>query len=288
MMRDVPDDRDDQDSVRPITSVEAAVLAANLAKSCGYAVFPVRADKTPVWPKANGGQGYKDASRDPERIAWLWRKWPGPLVGVATGAISGIDLLDVDCGNWAVDASPTTIEKHESARAWWHANHYRLPETLTFRSRSRGLHLYLAHSDVVGCTTSKITKGIDTRANGGYAIWWFAAGYDCLHYSRPAPWPAWLLAAMAPPPALPRRAYSPRPGDDTGSVAGLLRTVAGAAEGERNTILHWAACRFAERVCAGQISAAEAEVRLVAAGLAAGLEEPGARATARSGLRSAA
>jgi hypothetical protein len=123
---------------------EACGLAINLARNAGYAVFPCHIDKTPACQ-----HGFRDASVDPAAIVQLWRRYPGPLVGVATGRASGIDLLDIDCGDWPADAKPATIEKHESARAWWHDNYRRLPQTLAFRSRSRGLHLYFAHSDTV-------------------------------------------------------------------------------------------------------------------------------------------
>ena len=83
------------------------------------------------------------------------------------------------------------------------------------------------------------------------------------------------------------RAQSRRPHCWRRAVAidGALRLVVTAAEGERNAVLHWAACRLGERVRAGQIGAGEAEGLLVAAGSSAGLIEREARATARSGLR---
>jgi hypothetical protein len=71
------------------------------------------------------------------------------------------------------------------------------------------------------------------------------------------------------------------------AIAGVLRLVANAAEGERNAVLHWAACRLGERALAGQIGRAEAERLLVAAGISAGLSDKEARATVLSGLRRA-
>jgi hypothetical protein len=44
----------------PIADV--AQIAQNLARNCGYTVFPCSADKTPAWPKPLGGSGFKDAS----------------------------------------------------------------------------------------------------------------------------------------------------------------------------------------------------------------------------------
>ena len=44
---------------------ESVVLATNLARNCDYSVFPCRVDKSPACP-----HGFKDASRDLDRIAW--------------------------------------------------------------------------------------------------------------------------------------------------------------------------------------------------------------------------
>ena len=270
-MRDEPDD---QDNIRPITAVEAAVLAASLAENCGYAVFPCGPNKKPTRPEAKGGHGYKDATTDPDQIAWLWRNWPGELIGVASGAVSGFDLLDLDV-------------KHDPALGWWQSNHHRIPPTRTFRSRSGGLHFYLIHAAGVRNSEGKLARGVDVRGDGGYAIHWFAHGCECLDHTPSASWPAWLLAELLPKPQpAPTRSLPSRRGNrEERAIDGALRVVVTAAEGERNAVLHWAACRLGERVRAGQIGAGEAEGLLVAAGTTAGLIEREARATARSGLR---
>ena len=56
-------------------------LAQNLARNCGYPVFPCREeDKRPACP-----HGFKDATKVSGAIAELWRQWPGELIGIATG-----------------------------------------------------------------------------------------------------------------------------------------------------------------------------------------------------------
>ena len=246
---------------------EVARLAINLARNCGYAVFPCGQDKRPTlkdWPN--------HASTDTVGIFRLWHEHPGPLIGIVTGLRSGIDVLDLDV-------------KEPGSSIWWRANEKRLPATRTFRTRSGGIHLFYRHAGGVRNTASKIAKGVDTRGDGGYAISWFAAGLECLDHTLPAEWPAWLLAELLAKPAPVAAAQSSFASRAGRTIDGILRRVSGAAEGERNAVLHWAACRLAERVRDGQISASEAEALLVAAGRAAGLSEPEARATARSGLR---
>jgi len=245
---------------------EAARLAQNLARNCGYAVFPCRDDKKPACV-----HGFKDASSDPDGIARLWRAHPGPLIGVATGRRSGQSVLDID-------------QKHPQAVAWWQESHPRLLPTRTFRTRSGGLHLWMQHRDGVTNTQGKIVRGVDTRGEGGYAIYWFAAGYECLDPSPPAPWPTWLLAELQPKPApaLPR-AYRPRENgddDDERRLDGVLRCLSSAREGERNGVLYWAACRCTEL----EMSHAQSEAELIPVARGTGLPEREIRATIKSGL----
>jgi hypothetical protein len=246
-------------------------VAINLATNTGFAVFPCMSAKTPF----KGSRGYKDATKVPSEIEALWRRFPGPLIAVATGEVSGVDVLDVDV-------------RHSVACRWWRGNCHRIPRTRTYRTRGGGLHLYLRHAPGVrNSQDTRIAHGVDVRADGGSAAFWFAHGYECLDDSPPAAWPDWLLRLARPP----RRPVQPPParaydGPDKG-VPALLAKVATAPEGQRNGILHWASCRFAERVRLGRVSVREAEGELIRAALQAGLPEHEARRTIASGLRGA-
>jgi hypothetical protein len=72
----------------------------------GYAVFPCGRNKRPAIPKADGGNGFKDGTTDWEVVQSMWARYPGELVGVATGNMSGVSVLDVD-------------KKHPEAWQWW-------------------------------------------------------------------------------------------------------------------------------------------------------------------------
>ena len=161
---------------------DVVTIAENLARNCGYAMFPCRANKKPACP-----HGFKDAISDPVQVRPLWRRHPGPLIGVACGDASGISVLDVDI-------------KGDAARAWWFQNQHRLPETRTFRTRGGGLHVVFQHTPGVRNVQGEPVAGVDVRGQGGYVIWWFADGHDCLDHSVPAPWPAWLSQFFWPPP----------------------------------------------------------------------------------------
>jgi hypothetical protein len=257
-----------------VTPADICQVAVNLGRNCGYATFPCREDKRPACP-----HGFKQAASDQAAILELWRRHPGPLIGVATGAVSGFDALDVDL-------------KHDAALAWWGGHEARIPATRTYRTRSGGLHLYFRHADGLGCSAGKVAPGIDVRADGGYVIFWFAAeSGECLEHEPPTTWPVWLLADLQQPRPAPAPAQAARgaPGGapDDRAIDGALRLISTAAGGERNAVLHWAACRMGEHVRAGRITGSSAEALLVAAAIGAGLPEKEARATARSGLRRA-
>src|SRR5690242_17888081 len=83
--------------------------------------FPVLASKAPACP-----DGFYAATCDPKDLQELWRKHPGCLIGVPTGAASGFDALDLD------------LAKHTEASMWWEENRGRIPETRAHATRSGG------------------------------------------------------------------------------------------------------------------------------------------------------
>lgn len=123
----------------------------------------------PCWPGAKEpltNHGFKDAATDPELIQRWWRENPEANVAIATGADSGVIVVDVDMD----------IEKAkdgETALAALQAKHGKLPPTLTVRTPRGGRHLYFQHpgGDVrVQCSTDKLGIGLDVRGDGGYVI----------------------------------------------------------------------------------------------------------------------
>ena len=239
---------------------EALRCAQNLARHRRFSVLPVRADKRPAC-----ASGFKAAAKDAGAIAELWRRYPAPLVGIATGEASDLAALDVDL-------------KHPEAVRWWRKKESRLPETRAYRTRGGGVHLHFRHAPGVRCSTGRPVPGVDVRAEGGYIIAWYAAGFECLDHAPRAPWPGWLTREISPP-APPRPPV--RPVTASVSVAGIAALgakVAGAAEGNRNSILFWAAKRLAEN----RMPAREIETLLLPAALSAGLAELEARRTLSS------
>jgi hypothetical protein len=131
-------------------------------------IFPCNDAKVPMVAR-----GFKSARRGAKARGW-------PLIGFATGAASGIDVLDIDTG---VD--------------WYDQNFDAIPQTRAHQTQ-RGLHLLFRHAAGLRCSTSKIATGVDVRADGGYAIWWPREGLPIEDHPL-CEWPEWLLKeAMQP------------------------------------------------------------------------------------------
>ncbi len=138
--------------------------ALQLAEEHNLPVFPCRAAdqiisgktykaKSPLTPA-----GFKDASKSIEQIVTWWDEHPDALIGVPTGAASGLFVIDVD---------PRGAD-------WYSQNSQRL-EAGRIHKTLRGHHL-VYKSCGLGCSTSTLSDGVDTRGDGGYIIWWPAIG----------------------------------------------------------------------------------------------------------------
>jgi hypothetical protein len=138
-------------------------------------IFPCRADKKPCTP-----HGYLDAVSDAPRIAKLWARYPGPLVGVATGAVSGIDVIDID--------------PRHGGHKWLDANRDRLPATRMHRTPGGGVHAVYRHCPGLRNSVGKIALGVDLKITGGYVIWHPAHDWPVLVFGPVAQFPTWVAA----------------------------------------------------------------------------------------------
>ncbi len=201
------------------------------------------------------------------------------LIGVRTGRASGRVIVDVD------------VKHGAPGMAWFGRHGAELPRTRTHRTASGGLHLVFAAPEHVEIRSSqsRVAPGVDVRGEGGYAIWWPAAGCAVVDHVAPAAMPPWLVQAALPPPP-PPRSYRPAASlhDAAGRLLALVRFVAAAPQGERNARLFWAACRCVEAALRGEMPTGAVAAALEQAALAAGLPQPEARRTITSAFRKAA
>ena len=149
-----------QDRANPIRAALEEALRLNMP------AFPCLPDKRPATPS-----GFKDATADPDELRQLWRQYPGQLVGVPTGEASGLFVVDVDSA------------KHEEAQDWLERHSPSIPDTRHHATKSGGVHLLFEHRPGLKNTASKLAKGVDTRGEGGYIVWWpFHLGLGGGHY----------------------------------------------------------------------------------------------------------
>jgi hypothetical protein len=230
--------------------------------------FPYHANKRPACP-----HGFKDATADRE----LWAKYPGELIGVPTGETSGLFVIDVDSG------------RHAEAQDWLERASSDLPPTRWHATKPGGWHILFKHQPGLKNSAAKLAKGVDTRGDGGYVIWWpFHLGLGAPHKIDHdiADLPAWLGdQLMANPVAniTPRSLYS-----RTASLDGIVRIITRAREGERNACLFWGACRIAGMAARGEIGHQQfsgACNALVAVAMATGLSRKEAERTISSAMR---
>ena len=223
----------------------------------GLAIFPAHASKVPATP-----HGFRDAVKAANEAHRLFARYPAPLIGIATGSVSGVDVLDVD--------------QRPQAREWFAGHRHRIPRTRTHRTRSGGLHFLFRHAEGLRCSAGRICIGIDVKADDGCCIWWPAAGCAVLCDAPSAPWPDWLLAQARPPALPPMRPVSVVA--DGKLIQGVLAVVAQAVEGERNHTLYWAAHRLAEST----LSCDDAFTLLMKAATRIGLPASEAKGTIKS------
>jgi hypothetical protein len=241
---------------------DALALAAR-----GYPVFPVAASKRPTCPA-----GFKDGSTEPHEIRRLFRDHPGPLIGVPTGEVSGLFVVDID--------SP----RHEEAAEWFERHAPYLPETRQQTSRSGGHHLLFNHHTDLRNSAGRLAIGVDTRAEGGYIIVWSVAAW--LNTSPLADLPHWLIEAASPPPVpTPVSPVTLSVRGISRKVEGIVGAVAAAQAGQRNAVAYWGACRLADLVSQRVLAEREAFAIGVAAALQSGLSQTEAQRTVTSAFR---
>lgn len=209
--------------------------------------------------------GLDDATTDPDAITSWWRRWPWANIGGRPP--EGMVVLDVDPRNHGDLNLRALISEHGG-----------LPVTLTARTGGGGWHLWLAHR---GPLRGHLCKGVDLKGNRGYVVMppslhLSGRRYRWATVAPTAPAPQWLRPLLAPVPSRMAPIGAQMPAD------GLVRVVAHADAGNRNSALYWAASRAVER---GDTAVLDA---LYGAALHAGLGEVEAIRTIASATRRAA
>jgi Bifunctional DNA primase/polymerase, N-terminal len=231
--------------------------------------------------------GLQQATTDQRLIERWWFARARANVGLRTGAISGLVVLDVD-GPAGEASLRGLVEQHGRFRATW------------AMTGSGGWHAYFAHPGAeVGNSAGRLGPKLDVRGDGGYVVAPPSRHFSGGDYQwrspvppRLLPAPSWMLELLAtPPPPAPPRPVRLESGVSAYVVAAVeaeAHEVAVAPAGQRNNRLNLAAWRLGQLVGAGLVSENSVSAVLLAAAAAAGLAERGATATVRSGLAAGA
>jgi hypothetical protein len=200
---------------------------------------------------------------------------------VPTGVASRLAVLDLDA-------------KHAEVRDWWQANRDRMPPTRVHRTRSGGLHALFRYPEGLRNSAGRIAKGVDVRADGGYVIWWPAAGLPVVADSPIGLWPDWITAGIEPQSGQVVSVLSAlsnvMPGGNgrqyaLGALRHAVERVAAAGEGARNDTLNRETFSLARFIAEGALAPREVAAALAVAAHRGGLPAREVEKTLASALR---
>jgi hypothetical protein len=109
--------------------------------------------------KGNLEHGCASATTDEEIIRMWWAKWPDAHIGMATGAGSGV---------WVLDEDP----RHggDNSRHGLEQDYGKLPNTRQSVTGSKGSHRFFLHPGLKVKNEIAIAPGLDIRGDGGLVI----------------------------------------------------------------------------------------------------------------------
>lgn len=207
----------------------------------GYSVFPICSPA--MGRHSHGGGECKNIGKRPmvkweafqtrlptiEEVRTWWGRWPNANIGMATGALSRVVVLDADSG----DAKKLAMEQGGVDQT-----------PAVFTGKPGGIHFWLAHPGEEVSNFARKRPGLDFRGDGGYVLVPPSRHVSGARYRwvdgtsnlEPAPAPDWLMQLL-------------RGHDDTAShsdrerldVDAILR---GVPEGSRDDAMWRLACKL--------------------------------------------
>ncbi len=207
----------------------------------------------------------------------------------------GLRNLGIDCGKSGLlvvdEDRPGAFDSYAAS-----AGHV-VPVTFAVTT-GKGRHVYFRQPPGVPLGNgigALAGLGIDVRGTGGFVVGPGSVHHSGVRYTPVdatvpvAPAPEWLTGALLTPLATALGHPGMRlHGSPDARLRGLVATVLDGQVGERNNLLHWASCRAAEMIAAGQLDRDAATEVLARAGETVGLAPGEVQATIASALRHAA
>ena len=169
---------------------------------------------------------FQSAPPAPAEVEQWYRHWPDANVGIVTGAVSGLVVLDVDAGHGGGE-SLAALEREFSP----------LEPTVECRTGGGGRHLYFRHPGVEMPNRAGFRPGLDLRGDGGVVVappsihpsgnpYRWVAGRSPGELA-PAPLPRWLRMLLA--------GDTGHPGHPASHWRALVRE--GVGQGARNSTI---------------------------------------------------
>ena len=227
--------------------------------------FPIkRQGKSPLCSK-----GFKSATTDKVVLQEWNNKFPNCNVGIPTGQINNIFVVDVD-GKQGFES----LNRLELIYGKLDA-----PTVIT----GKGKHLYFKMPENVElkCSTSKIADHIDIRANGGYVV----APPSIHENGHQYTWenfipnqgfpeaPSWLISLIT------NAEKQPLP------VSGVLEEISNAPQGQRNDTLYKRSLSLIARAMRENLNIADIKENIINAGMLSGLSKEEATKTFDNALK---
>lgn len=170
-----PGQPNDQSGGTPVPSINLIDAALRLADA-GWPVFPCDEAKKPI---VRGG--FKAASKDRDTVRRMVANPRAKLIGVPTGAVSGIDVLDLDY--------------RHGAQEWEDAYGSLLPTTRVHRTMSGGRHLLFLHYEGGPAPSTGKTRA-DRLMNWAEANLTVPSGQHAGRHWRFRPWQRKIIRAI--------------------------------------------------------------------------------------------
>jgi hypothetical protein len=201
----------------------AAIMQDALVYSAlGWSVIPMQpSGKRPLvaWRK------YQQCIAGEDEIAHWFHRWPDANLGIVTGRISGIVVVDVDLRHGGPDSVAAAEVRHGA-----------LAPTVEAATGGGGRHLYYAHPGPMMANRVAMLPGVDLRGDGGCVV----APPSVHPNGRRYAWvacrgPGDVALAPLPPHFGGKRVASQATGHSPGHWRRLMRE--GIAEGARNNTI---------------------------------------------------
>ena len=172
----------------------------------GWSVVPIRAGgKVPLvaW------QTFQELHASQAEVAGWYRRWPDAGVGIVTGPISGLAVIDVDPRHGGDDSLTD-----------WQDRHGPLPPTIEAITGGGGRHFYFTTASARLRNQVGLLPGVDLRARGGMVV----APPSRHRSGRRYAW---------------REGYGPYERAAAPLPRVLWRLLSGGAEGRGHPLSHW-------------------------------------------------